>query len=46
MQGSVSLNSYTSCVECSALCWKQFLLKKKIITSSAPKNGQIYYKKM
>jgi hypothetical protein len=21
-RGSVSLNSYTSCVQCSALCWK------------------------
>jgi hypothetical protein len=44
-QGSVSLNSYRSCVQCSALCWKQFHLKKIIITSTAPKNGQICYKK-
>jgi hypothetical protein len=44
-QDSVSLSSYTGCAECSAHCWKQFLLKKIIITRSGPKNGQICYKK-
>jgi hypothetical protein len=27
----VSLNSYTSCVEYSALCWKQFPLKEELL---------------
>jgi hypothetical protein len=30
-QGSVSLSAYTSCVGCSALCWKQFPLKRKLL---------------
>jgi hypothetical protein len=38
------LSSYASCVECSALCWKQCPLKKSIATK-VPKNGQICYKK-
>jgi hypothetical protein len=35
-QGSVSLNSYTSCVECSALCWKQFRLKTRELLQIVP----------
>jgi hypothetical protein len=30
-QGSMSLSSYTGCVECYAVCWKQFQLKKELL---------------
>jgi hypothetical protein len=39
--GSVSPNSYTSFVECSALCWKNFRWKKELL-QVAPLTDIIY----
>jgi hypothetical protein len=43
MQGSVSLSSYTSFVECRC---KHFPLKYRIITSSVPENGRLLQENM